>query len=129
MESKRQQKYARMIQKELSQVFQRNLTHQLGTMMVSVTQVRMSPDLGLARTYLSFVLEKDNATGLDRINKHKGEIRRELGKRIGKQVRIVPELAFFHDDSANYASEIDNLISGIDIPDVLKDSEEDSEVE
>lgn len=113
----RQQKYSRMIQRELGEIFQRNLTHELGTMMVSVTSVRMSPDLGLAKTFLSFVLEKDAATGLDRVNKCKGEIRRELGKRIGKQVRVIPELAFFHDDSAEYAGKIDQLLSNLDIPD------------
>lgn len=112
----RQQKYGRMIQKELAEIFQRNLTHQLGTMMVSVTAVRMSPDLGVAKAYLSFVLDKDAATGLKRVNNHKGEIRRELGKRIGKQVRIIPELAFFHDDSAQYAGKIDQLLSDLDIP-------------
>lgn len=116
MESKRQLKYSRMIQRELGEIFQRNLTHEIGSIMVSVTAVRMSPDLGLAKAYLSFVLEKDAATGFDRINKYKKEIRRELGKRIGKQVRLIPELAFFHDDSAEYAGRMDNLISGLNIP-------------
>jgi len=116
METKRQQKYSRMIQKELGDIFQRNMTHQLGSMMVSVTQVRMSPDLGLAKSYLSFVMHNDPEAALGRVNDHKSEIRRELGKRIGRQVRIVPELAFFHDDSQDYASRIDKLISGLDIP-------------
>ena len=116
MESMRQQKYSRMIQRELGEIFQRNLTHELGSMMVSVTAVRMSPDLGLAKCYLSFVLEKDAATGIDRVNRYKKEIRRELGKRIGKQVRVIPELAFFHDDSAKYADNIDKLLSDLDIP-------------
>ena len=128
MESKRQQKYARMIQKELGAIFQRNMTHQLGSMMVSVTQVRMSPDLGLARTYLSFVMHKDPDSALDLVNRHKSEIRRELGKKIGKQVRIIPELAFFHDDSSVYASRMDALISGLDIPeDTDKDDDDNSQ--
>ena len=125
MESKRQQKYARMIQKELGSIFQRNLTHQLGSMMISVTQVRMSPDLGLARTYLSFIMNKDAETAMELVNRHKSEIRRELGKRIGKQVRIVPELAFFHDDSSEYASHMDALIEGLEIPEETEPEDED----
>ena len=124
MESKRQQKYSRMIQKELGDIFQRNLTHQLGSMMVSVTQVRMSPDLGSARAYLSFVMNKDADSALERVNLHKSEIRRELGKRIGRQVRAVPELAFFLDDSSDYAARMDKLISGLDIPEEEEGGEE-----
>ena len=123
MDSKRQQKYSRMIQKELGEIFLRSMTHQLGSMMVSVTQVRMSPDLGLAKIYLSFVLEKDSEEGINRVNEHKGEIRRELGKRIGKQVRAIPELAFFHDNSADYAARMDQLISGLDIPEDEEEKE------
>ncbi|MEQ9425512.1 MAG: 30S ribosome-binding factor RbfA [Cyclobacteriaceae bacterium] len=116
MESMRQQKYSRMIQRELAMIFQRNLTHQLGTMMVSVTQVRMSPDLGVANVFLSFVMEKDAVTGLDKINKHKSEVRRELGKKIGKQVRVIPELIFHQDDSVDYASKIDSILDNLTIP-------------
>lgn len=126
MESKRQQKYSRMIQKEIGDIFQRNMTHQLGSMMISVTQVRMSPDLGVARTYLSFVLHDDPDGALELVNKHKSEIRRELGKRIGKQVRIIPELAFFHDDSQDYASRMDKLISGLDIPEESDSEDEEN---
>ena len=115
METKRQLKFSRMIQRELGGIFQRNLPHQLGSIMVSVTHVEMSPDLGLAKVHLSFILDKDEI-GLDRINKHKSEVRRELGKRIGKQVRIVPELTFFHDDSAGYANRMDKLLGRLYIP-------------
>ncbi len=124
MESKRQQKYSRMIQKELGAIFQRNMTHQLGSMMVSVTQVRMSPDLGLAKAYLSFILHENPDGALDQVNNHKSEIRRELGKRIGKQVRIVPEIAFLHDDSSEYATHMDKLISDLDIPEESDEEEE-----
>ena len=80
MESKRQQKYSRMIQKELGDIFQRKMTHQLGSMMVSVTQVRMSPDLGVAKAYLGFILHNNPDDALENVNSHKSEIRRELGK-------------------------------------------------
>ena len=127
MESKRQQKYSRMIQKELGQIFQQNMTHQLTGMMVSVTQVRMSPDLGVAKAYLSFILAKDPDQALRRVNEHKSEVRRELGKRIGKQVRSIPELIFYHDDSSEYAAHMDQLISGLDIPEEEEREEENPE--
>ena len=111
-----------MIQKELADIFQRNLTHQLGPMMISVTHVEMSPDLSVAKVYLSFIRENEAITGLDRVNRHKSEVRRELGRRVGKTVRIVPELAFFHDDSAGYASKMDKIINNLDIPPETEDS-------
>jgi len=116
MESKRQLKFSRMIQKELGEIFQRKLTHKLGSMMVSVTHVLMSPDLSLARIHLSFILDKEGSSSLEKIDHHKSEIRKELGKRIGKYVRIVPELAFFLDDSAGYANKMDKLLEELDIP-------------
>ena len=64
---------------------------------------------------------------LDLVNNHKSEIRRELGKRIGKQVRIVPEIAFFHDDSSDYASRMDKLIAGLEIPEESNNEEEENQ--
>jgi ribosome-binding factor A len=116
MESKRQLKFSRMIQKELGEIFQRNLTHQLGSMMISVTHVQMSPDLSLARIHLSFIMTEDASSGFEKVDNYKSGIRRELGKRIGKQVRIVPELAFFLDDSAGYANKMDEIIDNLNIP-------------
>ena len=116
METKRQLKFSRMIQKELGEIFQRNLTHQLGPMMISVTHVQMSPDLSLARIHLSFIMAKDASSGFEKVDNHKSQIRRELGKRIGKQVRIVPELAFFLDDGVGYANKMDEIIDKLNIP-------------
>ncbi len=76
----------------------------------------MSPDLSIARVYLSFMLSENKQALLDAIVMKKGEVRRQLGNRIGKVVRVVPELLFFLDDSADYAAHIDSLLADLDIP-------------
>jgi len=116
-ESKRQKQYSGLIQKDLSEIFQRNATSLVGPrVFVTVTDVKMSPDLGVAKVFLSFMLSDNQQNMLDMVNMKKGEIRRRLGNRIGKQVRVIPELIFYLDDSADYAARMDKLISGLDIP-------------
>jgi ribosome-binding factor A len=83
---------------------------------VTVTNVQMSPDLSVAKIYLSFMLSQHQQTLMDTINMKKGEIRRQLGNRIGKQVRVVPELIFYLDESADHAARIDRILSKLDIP-------------
>lgn len=123
MESKRQQKYAKLIQKELGEIFQKETKHLLGRAMVTITRVIVSPDLGFAKAYLSFLLA-DQKSLFEVINDHKKEIRHELGKRIGKSVRIIPELAFFPDESASYAQYMDKVISDLNIPPAPEEDEE-----
>ncbi|GMQ29992.1 30S ribosome-binding factor RbfA [Algoriphagus confluentis] len=126
MESQRQKKYAKLIQKELGEIFQKEARHLIGRTMVTVTRVEVSPDLGFAKVNLSFLLaDKDQA--FDLINDHKKEIRHHLGKRIGKSVRIIPELAFFPDDSASYAQHMDKIISGLNIPPAPEEEEEEED--
>ncbi|KEO73204.1 30S ribosome-binding factor RbfA [Anditalea andensis] len=124
MESKRQQKYSKLIQKELGEIFQREGKHLVGTAMVTITRVLISPDLGVAKIYLSFLLA-NNKELFDKINDSKKEIRRHLGIRIGKSVRIIPELAFFLDESSAYAQHMDKVISALDIPDADEEEQED----
>jgi ribosome-binding factor A len=123
MESKRQQKYASLIQKELGEIFQKESRPLVGNAMVTVTRVMMSPDLSLARVYLSFLLA-NNQELFDKINEAKKAIRRNLGNRIGKSVRIIPELAFFMDESAAYAQHMDRVINDLNIPDAPNEDEE-----
>ena len=116
-ESKRQKQAAGLIQKDLSDIFQRNAATWLdSSTFVTVTNVTMSPDLGVAKVYLSFILSDDRQAMMDTLNQRKNDIRRVLGNRIGKAVRVVPELIFYLDESADYASRIDQLLSGLDIP-------------
>jgi ribosome-binding factor A len=111
METQRQQKVGRLLQKELGEMLQREGGQLSGGKMVTVTVVRVSSDLSVARVYLSFFpADADNAA-LEAIKVHARELRYELGKRIGKQLRLNPELAFFGDDSADYSANIDRLLN------------------
>jgi ribosome-binding factor A len=123
MESKRQQKHAKLLQKELGDIFQKEAKHLIGRAMVTITHVMVSPDLGFAKVYLSFLLADPKET-YELINEHKKEIRHTLAKRIGKSVRIIPELVFFPDDSASYAQHMDKVISDLHIPPAPPEEEE-----
>jgi ribosome-binding factor A len=122
MESKRQQKYSKLIQKEMGDIFQRESRSLIGNTMVTVTRVLMSPDLGLAKVYLSF-LGGNTQELFDKVNDAKKSIRRNLGQRIGKSVRIIPELALFLDESSAYAQHMDGVISKLDIPEAPEEDE------
>jgi ribosome-binding factor A len=128
MESKRQQKYAKLIQKELGDIFQKEAKHLIGKAMITLTRVMVSPDLGFAKVYVSFLIADPKKT-YDLINDHKKEIRHHLAKRIGKSVRVIPEIAFFPDDSAVYAQYMDRVISDLNIPPAPpeEESEEDED--
>lgn len=116
MDSTRQLKYSRLIQKEIGDLFQREGVSYFGKAFVTVTNVRISPDLGIAKIYLSIFGINDASKTMDEIGRHNKEIRRQLGNRIRHQARIIPELKFFLDDSLDYAEKIDKL---------LKDSRQD----
>lgn len=112
----RQQKFSRLVQKELSEVFQRDRRGILGGTFITIADVRVSPDLGIARIYISMLLAKDKQKTLETLNLHKKEIRKELGERIGKQVRIVPELIFEIDEVEENAQRIEDIIKNLNIP-------------
>ena len=114
--SKRQQKFARLIQKDLSHIIQKNKMGIFANSFVTVADVRMSPDLGIAKVYLSMLLVKDKDQMLEKVNIHKNEIRRELGLMIGKQVRKIPGLIFYVDEVEEQAARMDKLIDNLDIP-------------
>jgi ribosome-binding factor A len=109
MESNRLQKVNRLIQKELGEIFLME-TQKMPGVLVSVTHVRVTPDLGMAHTYLSiFPSERGNEI-VQNVNDNVKSVRFALGKRIGKQLRIVPELVFHLDDSLDYIDNIDKLL-------------------
>ncbi len=109
METKRQQKINRLIQKELGELFLLQ-TKQLPGVLISVSGVRISPDLGVAKAYLSIFPSEKGKELLKNISTNVKSIRYDLGQRIGKQLRIVPELVFYIDDSLDYIENIDNLL-------------------
>jgi ribosome-binding factor A len=110
MNNTRLQKFERLIQKDLGEIFLTQ-TRQLQGILVSVTKVRMSPDLGVAKAYLSIFPSEKGKEIMDAIHLQKKSIRYELGLRIGKQVRRIPELTFFLDDSIDYLENIDHLLN------------------
>jgi len=112
----RQQKFAKLIQKELSDIFHRDRRGILENEFITITDVRMSPDLSVAKIYLSMMLVKHKQGVLDRINLRKSEIRKALGDTIRKQARIIPELVFFIDDVEEKAIKMDALIDSLKIP-------------
>lgn len=114
--STRQQKYAKLIQKELSEIFQQDKKGILENAFITIADVRVSTDLGIAKIYISMMLAKDKQKILERINLRKKEIRKALGDRIGKQVRIIPELIFFIDEVEENAQRMDELIKNLNIP-------------
>ena len=110
METTRQAKISRLIQKELSEILRRETAKTHGTL-VSVSAVRVSPDLSIARAYLSIFPSDKAKEILDDINRSAKTIRFELGQKVRCQLRKIPELAFHLDDSLDYVEHIDNLLS------------------
>ena len=113
METTRQNKIARLLQKELGDIFQKQTQGTHGVL-VSVSAVRISPDLSVARGYLS-IFPSDKAQDiLNNINANVKSVRYELGTRVRHQLRIIPELKFFLDDSLDYLEHIDELLQKSD---------------
>ncbi|MDR2130094.1 MAG: 30S ribosome-binding factor RbfA [Odoribacteraceae bacterium] len=110
MDSIRQNKVGRLIQRELSEMFRLEGKAYAGGAMLTVTVVRVSPDLSYARVYLSIFPSSLTEQVLGSLAEHNKSIRFLLGKKIGKQVRIIPELRFFVDDSLDYIQKIDELL-------------------
>ena len=116
MDSQRQQKYARLLHKELGDVFQKELTHTLPGQFITLSEVKVSPDLSVATIYMTFLGSKNPQQSLDAVVDLKNTIRNELGKRIRNQARIVPDLRFFLDNTAEEAAKIEKLLAGLNIP-------------
>ncbi len=110
MDSTRQLKVSRLVQKELGTIFQKDSRMLFGPVMITVTNVRVSPDLGVAKVYVSLFPVKDKEAVLQQIKTKTIEIRKALADQIKKQVRIIPNLMFFLDDSLDYAEHIDELL-------------------
>jgi ribosome-binding factor A len=124
MESVRQQKYGKLIQKELGDLFLKEGRNWYGSHFVTVTGAKVTPDLSLARIQISVFKAPKPGDIMKELNRHKTEIRRELGKRIGKQARIIPDLEFFLDDSLDYVEKIDNIFKNLHIPPAPESTQE-----
>lgn len=117
----RQQKYSKLILKELSDIFLKDKRGIIGNVFITIADVRMSPDLSVAKVYLSMTLAKDKKAVLGNIESHKSEIRKALGDRIRNQARIIPALVFFIDEIEENAQRMDDLIKNLHIPKESKD--------
>jgi len=123
MDSTRQLKFARLIQKELGELLQRDSKGLLEGAFVTLTKVKVTPDLGVARVYLSFLMVKDKNESLKNLTAQTKVIRKMLGEKIRKQVRVIPDLQFFLDENLDYADKMDKIFSKLDIPPAPKEDE------
>ena len=109
MQETRQNRISRLLQKELSLIFQ-SQTRQTRGIMVSVTKVKISPDLSVCTAYLGIFPSEKGEELLNNINNNVATIRYDLGQKVRNQLRIIPELRFFLDDSLDYIEHIDELL-------------------
>lgn len=123
MESKRQQKFAGVIQQDLAAIFQREGSAYLPNTLVTITKVRVTPDLAIARVFLSFFNNSNTTLALQTIKSHASEIRYKLGARIKDQVRIIPQLEFFVDDTNEYVDRMDKIFDKISREEHRNDAE------
>jgi ribosome-binding factor A len=123
MESKRQQKFAGVIQQDLAAIFQREGMAYLPNTLVTITKVRVTPDLAIARVFLSFFNNINVQQSLQTVKSHASEIRYKLGARIKDQVRVIPQLEFFVDDTNEYVERMDKIFDKISKEDRQKDEE------
>jgi ribosome-binding factor A len=112
MDSKRQEKISRLIQRSLGEVFQMETRHLFAGAMITVTHVYVTKDLGMAKVYVSLFATDDKEALFKKIEQSTPEIRGLLGNKIGKQVRKIPELKFYLDDALDQIERIDELLKG-----------------
>lgn len=111
METIRQERINNLLQKDLGEIFQIEMRHITQGAMITVTKVKVTPDLSVAKIYLSLFAAADKDELLKSIRSHTKEIRGKLGKRVRHQLRVVPDLSFYIDDSLDYIENLDNLLN------------------
>ena len=111
METQRQQKISRLIQKDLGEIFQLESRNLFMGAMITVTKVHVTRDLSIAKVYLSLFGVNDKAATMNSVRRHASQIRYKLGSRVRNQLRAVPMLELYEDDSLDYIENIENLLS------------------
>jgi len=109
----RQEKFSRLIQKELGSIFIKEGKKLFGDAIISVTRIIASPDLGHVKIYLNFINVKDTNAFMERIRDRTGEIKWILGKKIKNEIRKMPDLAFYYDDTLDYMEKMDQIFEKI----------------
>ncbi|HEX5553892.1 MAG TPA: 30S ribosome-binding factor RbfA [Chitinophagaceae bacterium] len=112
-EGKRQKQVAELLRRELSDIFQRIGLNIVDGGMISITSVRITPDLLEARVYLSIFKIEDPEKMMEKIRERAWEIKKELAARVGKQLRRMPELSYFLDDTMDYVFKMEDLFKKI----------------
>lgn len=115
MENKRQKKVARLLQKELGDIFQRNAQNYFDGAFLTVTYVKVSPDLGQVKVYVSVLLSNPQIV-MEKITDHARQIKMELASRIRNQMRVIPELSYYIDDTEEVAQKVEKLFENLHIP-------------
>ena len=110
VESTRQKKVSRLIQKEVADIFLRKGNEYAPGKLISITRVRISPDLSFAKIYLSIFPSVNNSQILQVVQNHAPKIRFDLGHKVRSQLRIIPDIVFYIDDSLDYIENIDRLL-------------------
>jgi len=110
MESTRQQRIARLIQKEIADIFLRESRQLFGHSMITVTKTYVTRDLAIARVYLSIYGNQDPSAIIAMVRNHTREIRTLLANRVRLQIRVIPALEFYQDDSLDYIENIERLL-------------------
>ena len=113
MTTRRLEKLSRMLQKEMGLIFLNEGKKLFGNVMISVTRVLVSSDMGYAKFYLNYLNAKDRNKMTEMVQLHQKELRVALAQRIKNQVRKIPEISFFYDDSLDYFEKIDKIIKNI----------------
>jgi ribosome-binding factor A len=116
MESMRQQKMGRQIQKDLGDIFLRHGRDYFGNSMVTITEIEVTPDLAIASVHLSIFPNENTDQFFETLETKKNDIRRRLGNQMSKRARIIPDLNFYHDETSEHASQMDKLIDDLNIP-------------
>lgn len=116
-EGKRQKQVGSLLNEELNSIFQRLGLNMIDGGMVSISSVKITPDLLEVRIYLSFFQVKDAQEAMKKIEERAWEIKRELTARVAKQLRRMPELRFYHDDTLDHVFKMEELFKKINSED------------
>ncbi len=106
----RQEKIASLLKREIATVFQRETNTWFNGRFITITQVRMSPDLTLAKVYISIMISKDKKADLEMVRSNTWQIKNRVANNAGKHLRRMPDLNFYIDDSLDYYEDIDRLL-------------------
>lgn len=105
----RQEKFSKQVQRDLGEIFQQHRHEWLGGEFVTISAVRVTPDLGYVRVYLSLFNVSQRTAVMENVELHAREIRMELARKLKNQVRKIPEITFFEDDTLDYVSKMDKI--------------------